>query len=61
MAKLPLDKDNLPIESWALTQEESVSEAEYVKSSEAIKKHLDESCDEYFLSQSGLLPEWVDG
>jgi hypothetical protein len=60
MAKLPPHQDK-PTEAWAYTEEASVSETELSDTSEAIKKNLDNSFDEYFLSQEGLLPEWVDG
>lgn len=61
MAKLPPDNGDKLMEAWTLMEEGFVSEPELSDSSKATKKHLDNSYDEHFLSQEGLLPEWVDG
>jgi hypothetical protein len=59
MTELLPDKDNMLMETWALTEEESGPELS--DSSKATNKHLDNSFYEFFLSQEGLLPDWVDG
>ncbi len=62
MAKLPPDKDNLLDGSNDFREEEALENVNTEKDSgNEIQKHLDNSFEEYYLSQEGLVPEWMDG